>query len=292
MTEHRSAGERPWFSHKPGVEPPGADRRDNGAGNLWRKCEGCAEILHVPDVEANASVCPLCQYHFPLDWRSRVRLLVDEGSFEETDRGISPQDPLKFFDSKSYRDRLEETQAKRGGKDAFINGRATIEGRAIWLGTFDFQFMGGSMGSVVGEKVTRLFEYGAADRAPVVIVSASGGARMQEGILSLMQMAKSTAALQRMRRLGVPFVSVLTHPTTGGVAASFAMLGDVILAEPKALIGFAGPRVIEQTIRQKLPPGFQRSEYLLDHGMLDAIVHRGDLRPTLARLFGLLTDPA
>ncbi len=293
MSESSPPDERPWFSRGAGggqTLEPMTSRRDATAAALWRKCDACGELLHIPDVNANASVCPRCEHHFPMEWKERIALLVDPGTWAPMDEDLSPRDPLHFFDSKFYADRLVETQARRGLQDAFVAGRAELQGRPIALGTFDFQFMGGSMGSVVGEKVTRLFEMAREERRPAVVISASGGARMQEGILSLMQMAKSTSALARLREAGIPYFSVLTHPTTGGVAASFAMLGDVILAEPKALIGFAGPRVIEQTLRQKLPAGFQRSEYLLGHGMLDAIVSRKELRGTLASLMALLCD--
>ena len=215
-------------------------------------------------------------------------LLVDEGSFEELDLELTSEDPLGFVDSKSYADRLKASVAKTSRKSAFMYGRARLGGRPIAIGTFLFSFMGGSMGSVVGEKVTRLFELALAEKIPVICINSSGGARMQEGVLSLMQMARSTAVLGRLRDEGVPYISLLTHPTTGGVAASFAMLGDVILAEPKALIGFAGPRVIEQTIREVLPEGFQRSEFLLDHGMVDQVVDRRELRQRITDILSLL----
>jgi acetyl-CoA carboxylase carboxyl transferase subunit beta len=215
--------------------------------------------------------------------------VLDPGSFEELDRELVPQDPLGFVDSKRYRDRLRSTGKATGLKDAFISGTGAIEGRPLSVGCFAFEFMGGSMGSVVGEKVTRIFDRAFERRLPALVFSSTGGARMQEGIFSLMQMAKTTAALNRFRSVRKPYVSVMLHPTTGGVAASFAWLGDVILAEPKALIGFAGPRVIEQTIREKLPEGFQRSEFLLDHGMVDAIVSRGEMRHKLSQLLLLLT---
>jgi acetyl-CoA carboxylase carboxyl transferase subunit beta len=218
----------------------------------------------------------------------RIKITVDEGSFVEEDRKIQPTDPLEFRDSKRYGDRLRGAQKSVGVADAFREGRATIGGLPVSIGFFVFEFMGGSMGSVVGEKITRLFERALEERMPAIILNASGGARMQEGILSLMQMAKTTAALARLKEAGLPYISVLLHPTTGGVAASFAMLGDVIVAEPKALIGFAGPRVIEQTIRQKLPEGFQRSEFLLQHGMVDSIVKRKDMKEMLGRLVALL----
>ncbi|HYX91036.1 MAG TPA: acetyl-CoA carboxylase, carboxyltransferase subunit beta, partial [Myxococcaceae bacterium] len=240
------------------------------------------------EIEKNLNVCPHCGHHMP--WPSRARLLatLDPDSFEEFDKNLEPQDPLGFVDSKKYRERLKATRKSVGEGDAFVSGVGRLDGRRISVGCFLFEFMGGSMGSVVGEKVARVFERAVELECPAVIFSASGGARMQEGIYSLMQMAKTSAALARFRDIRKPYISVLLHPTTGGVAASFSWLGDVVLAEPKALIGFAGPRVIEQTIRQKLPEGFQRSEFLLEHGMLDAIVHRKDLRARLGQLLGLL----
>jgi acetyl-CoA carboxylase carboxyl transferase subunit beta len=255
---------------------------------LFQKCEDCGATVETDRVKASLWCCPQCGYHFVLPTEERIRLTVDEGSFSEEDFLIQPEDPLEFKDGKRYVDRLRAAQKQVGTADAFREGMATIEGHAVSIGFFVFEFMGGSMGSVVGEKITRLFERALARRVPAVVFNASGGARMQEGILSLMQMAKTTAALARLKEAGLPYISVLLHPTTGGVAASFATLGDVILAEPKALIGFAGPRVIEQTIRQKLPEGFQRSEFLLQHGMVDAIVKRPEMKTTLARLVSLL----
>lgn len=255
---------------------------------LWAKCDGCGEILYRADFEKAWNVCVLCGHHAALPARRRLELILDEGSFQELDQSLSPKDPLQFTDSKRYRDRSRQTHKKIGERDAFISGMGTIEGQPVSVGTFNFEFMGGSMGSVVGEKVARVFERATEQRCPAIVFSASGGARMQEGIFSLMQMAKTSAAIARFRTIGKPYFSVMLHPTTGGVAASFAWLGDVILAEPKALIGFAGPRVIEQTIRQKLPEGFQRSEFLLEHGMLDCIVSRKDMRDRLAQLIGLL----
>jgi acetyl-CoA carboxylase carboxyl transferase subunit beta len=256
---------------------------------LWQKCDECSEVVYREDWERHYNVCPLCGHHDRLPVRRRLELVLDPGSFEELDRELVPQDPLGFVDSKRYRDRLRSTGKATGLKDAFISGTGTIEGRAISVGCFAFEFMGGSMGSVVGEKVTRIFDRAFERRLPALVFSSTGGARMQEGIFSLMQMAKTTAALNRFRSVRKPYLSVMLHPTTGGVAASFAWLGDVILAEPKALIGFAGPRVIEQTIREKLPEGFQRSEFLLDHGMVDAIVSRSEMRHKLSQLLLLLT---
>jgi acetyl-CoA carboxylase carboxyl transferase subunit beta len=264
-----------------------AEKRSVPSG-LWQKCDDCGEILQSTKVETEMRVCPKCGAHFIMPTEERIRLLTDEGSFTEEDDAVEPVDRLGFRDSKRYGDRLKSAAKSAGVPDAFREGLGRIEGEEVAIGFFAFEFMGGSMGSVVGEKIARLFERARARRVPAIICSASGGARMQEGILSLMQMAKTTAALARLREEGLPYLSVLLHPTTGGVAASFAMLGDVILAEPKALIGFAGPRVIEQTIRQKLPAGFQRAEFLLSHGMVDAIVERRELKHRLAQLVRLL----
>ena len=255
---------------------------------LFQKCDECGETVPSGQVKEAMWCCPKCGHHFVMPTEERIKITVDDGSFVEEDRKIQPTDPLEFRDSKRYADRLRGAQKQVGVADAFREGRAMICGRPVSVGFFVFEFMGGSMGSVVGEKITRLFERARAERVPAIIFNASGGARMQEGILSLMQMAKTTAALARLKEAGLPYISVLLHPTTGGVAASFAMLGDVIVAEPKALIGFAGPRVIEQTIRQKLPEGFQRSEFLLQHGMVDSIVKRKDMKEMLGRLVSLL----
>jgi acetyl-CoA carboxylase carboxyl transferase subunit beta len=255
---------------------------------LWEKCGNCSEIILKKELIENLSVCPKCDHHYPLPVWDRIHSLCDDGSFVEADSNLRSSDPLKFSDSKPYAKRLEEQHRKTGRWDAFVAGKGTINGRPIHLGVFDFQFMGGSMGSVVGEKIARLFVRAASERVPAVVVSSSGGARMQEGLISLMQMAKTCAAVSKMRDAGVPYISVLCHPTTGGVAASFAMLGDINIGEPNALIGFAGPRVIEQTIRAQLPEGFQRSEYLLEHGMLDLISHRDSLRGTISRVLDIL----
>jgi acetyl-CoA carboxylase carboxyl transferase subunit beta len=241
-----------------------------------------------PDLRQNHGVCPRCGHHHPLPARERLDLLVDPGSFEPAPGRLQPRDPLGFVDSKGYADRLRAAQDKTGYADAALVGRARIDGRTVCVGALAFEFMGGSMGSVVGELITRVFEDALQRRCPAIVSSASGGARMQEGILSLMQMAKTSAALRRLKDAGLPYISVLHHPTTGGVAASFAMQGDLIVAEPGALIGFAGPRVIEQTIRQTLPPGFQRAEFLLEHGMLDMIVPRAELRQRLGFLLRAL----
>ncbi|HMK72430.1 MAG TPA: acetyl-CoA carboxylase, carboxyltransferase subunit beta [Myxococcaceae bacterium] len=283
-----------WFSKKPRIAP--AERGDVDAvrqqpsrmQGLWTKCEACNEIIYRQEVERNWNVCPLCGHHMPWPARERLEALLDPGSFEELDRALEPQDPLGFSDSKKYKDRLRLTRRALGEADAFVSGQGRLEGHPVSVGAFVFEFMGGSMGSVVGEKVTRIFERAFERRTAAMVFSASGGARMQEGIFSLMQMAKTSAAIARFRTVRKPFISVMLHPTTGGVAASFAWLGDVVLAEPKALIGFAGPRVIEQTIRQKLPEGFQRSEFLLEHGMVDAIVPRKELRTRIGSLLSLM----
>ncbi len=278
-----------WFQKQ--GKTPAAESKEEGPARtegLWTKCESCAEIVYREELEQNFYVCPRCAHHLPLPARERLRLILDEGSFDESDADLSPVDPLGFSDSKKYKDRLKASKRATGESDAFVAGRGKLFGRPVAIGAFAFDFMGGSMGSVVGEKVTRLFEIATAEKRPVIIFCSSGGARMQEGILSLMQMAKTSAAIARYREARVPYVSVLCHPTTGGVAASFAWLGDMILAEPKALIGFAGPRVIEQSIRQKLPEGFQRAEFLVAHGMIDAILPRHELRDALGRLIGLV----
>lgn len=252
---------------------------------LWVKCPSCGEVLQSKQLEENLSVCSECNHHLRISALTRIALLTDENSFHPYGEQLHSNDPLQFDDQKPYRARLDQAVKTHQMNDAFISGKGTLEGIPFHLGVFEFKFMGGSMGVVVGEKITLVLEGALRDRVPAVLVSASGGARMQEGILSLMQMAKTSAVIQKMREAGIPYISILTDPTTGGVAASFAMLGDVILAEPKALIGFAGPRVIEQTIRQKLPEGFQRSEFLLKHGFLDLVVDRKDLRATLHQLF-------
>jgi acetyl-CoA carboxylase carboxyl transferase subunit beta len=272
---------------KPSVE--GVDKVSLGAG-VFRKCDGCDATLLAETLENNLRVCPHCGFHFRLNADGWAQVLLDPGSFEETDPYLVPGDPLEFSDGKRYADRAKASQRNSGAYEAVRSGRASIEGRAVHVGLFLFEYMGGSMGSVAGEKLARTFERAAEAKTPAIVLSSSGGARMQEGILSLMQMAKTVAALGRLRAARQPFISLLTHPTTGGVAASYALLGDVNLAEPLALIGFAGPRVIEQTIRQKLPEGFQRSEFLLEHGMVDQIVPRASMRETIARVLTLLAD--
>jgi acetyl-CoA carboxylase carboxyl transferase subunit beta len=252
--------------------------------DIWTKCPSCAAVLYTKELRRNFGVCPKCNYHFRLKVQERIPLLVDRHSFVEMDQNLKSIDPLNFRDTKKYKDRLKRAEKNTGSSEGVVTGRAVILNIPVMLGVFEFKFLGGSMGSVVGEKLTRLVEAGREENRPVIIISASGGARMQEGIFALMQMAKISAALARLGEARIPYISVLTDPTTGGVAASLAMLGDIILAEPKALIGFAGPRVIEQTIKQKLPEGFQRSEFLLEHGMIDRIVQRTEMKSELARI--------
>ena len=268
-----------------------SEKRSLGAG-VFRRCDGCGQTLAAGELAAAFEVCPLCGQHHKLDSDGWRRLLLDDGELEPWDAHLAPTDPLRFSDGKSYGERIAQSQKKTKSIEAVDIGRGKIHGRSVAFGAFNFAFMGGSMGSVVGEKVTRLFERAKNDVLPVVLLQASGGARMQEGILSLMQMAKAVAALERFRSTGMPFLSVLLHPTTGGVAASFAFLGDVNIAEPKALIGFAGPRVIENTIRQTLPPGFQRAEFLLEHGMIDLIAPRPEMKAVLRTLLDHLGGPS
>jgi len=273
-----------WFSRKkapmPGAEKNKTVQMPEG---VWTKCKSCDEIIYNKEIERNLNVCPKCDYHFRISAMERIDLLLDKGTFVETNASMQSVDFLQFKDTKKYRDRIKAALKKSTG-DAVITGIGQIETLPVSVGVFDFGFMGGSMGSVVGEKLTRAIEKGLDMKCPVLIFSSSGGARMQESILSLMQMAKTSAALAKLKEAGLPFISVLTDPTTGGVTASFAMLGDLNIAEPKALIGFAGPRVIEQTIRQTLPEGFQRSEYLLEHGMIDMIVRRAEMKAKLAQI--------
>jgi acetyl-CoA carboxylase carboxyl transferase subunit beta len=250
---------------------------------LWVKCDDCKEIVYRKEVEANLNVCPKCGYHFRLDARERFAILFDDDQYKEFAGNIRSSDPLEFRDTKRYRDRLKVYQSRVGSGDAVLCAEGKLEGLNVVICAMEYAFMGGSMGSVVGEKLTMAAERCLEKKEPLIIVSCSGGARMQEGILSLMQMAKISAALARMADAGLPYISVLTDPTTGGVTASYAMLGDLNIAEPKALIGFAGPRVIEQTIRQTLPEGFQRAEFLLEHGMVDAITPRVEMKPTIGR---------
>jgi len=274
-----------WFkkSKTPEVEGP---KRSKVAEGMWLKCNHCREIVYRKEVDRNNKVCPKCEYHFPISVVERINLLVDLGTFKEWDADLEPQDPLTFQDTRSYQERIKSQQDKTGRKDAMVIGEGQINGRKVSLCVFDFSFMGGSMGSVVGEKICRAVDRALAARLPLILVTASGGARMQEGILSLMQMAKASAALAKLGEAKLPFVSILADPTFGGVTASVAMLGDVIIAEPKALIGFAGPRVIEQTIKQQLPDQFQRAEFLLEHGMVDMIVERKHLKEAVSTLVG------
>ena len=271
-----------WFKkqRKP-IEPP-ADRSRVPEG-LWVKCPSCSQIIYNKDLAASLSVCTKCSHHFRITATERLATLFD-GPWEEHDKGLQSIDPLHFTDTKPYRKRLETTIASTGMTDAVVTATGNVHGTRCSVAAMEYGFIGGSMGVVVGEKITRAIERAIRERLPVIIVSCSGGARMMEGALSLMQMAKISAALARLDRAKLPYVSVLTDPTTGGVTASFAMLGDVNIAEPKALIGFAGPRVIEQTIRQKLPDGFQRSEFLLEHGMLDMVVDRREMKDTIGRV--------
>ena len=272
-----------WFSR--GKAPkPAAEQADKNQipDDIWTKCPSCTAVLYTKELRRNFGVCPKCNYHFRLKARERIPLIVDRHSFVELFADFRPKDPLVFRDKKRYRDRVKEGERKSGETEAVIAGKGRIHNIPVSVGVFEFHYMGGSLGSVAGEKLARVVELGIEERRPVIILSASGGARMQEGIFSLMQMAKVSAALGRLGQERIPYISVLTDPTSGGVAASFAMLGDVVVAEPNAFIGFAGPRVIEQTIRQQLPEGFQRSEFLLEHGMLDRIIQRADMRDELA----------
>jgi acetyl-CoA carboxylase carboxyl transferase subunit beta len=278
-----------WFRRKP-EETQGAPKKVVIAEGLWIKCESCKEIMYRAEVEKAGRVCPKCHYPFRITARERIGLLADPGTFEEYQAALTSGDPLGFKDTKRYRDRLKSAKQKMTMEEAVITGLARVGGHPAMLCVFEFGFLGGSMGSAVGEKLARGIEQAIDKHVPVIIVSASGGARMQEGILSLMQMAKTSSALQRLAEARLPYLSVLTDPTTGGVTASFAMLGDVILAEPRALIGFAGPRVIAETIRQPLPEGFQRAEFLLEHGQLDLIVERRELKETLRRILAFFAD--
>jgi acetyl-CoA carboxylase carboxyl transferase subunit beta len=271
-----------WFKRQSGELETSGEKTVRTEG-LWVKCEDCRQIIWKKDLEENMNVCPKCEKHFRIDARTRLAQLLDENQYETFDGNLSSTDPLKFVDLKPYSKRLRQAQEETGLKDAVINAQGKLQGRPVVLSVMEYAFIGGSMGAVVGEAITRAVERAAHSRTPLIIVSASGGARMMEGVISLMQLAKISAALARLDQAKVPYISLLTDPTTGGVTASFAMLGDLNIAEPGALIGFAGPRVIEQTIRQKLPAGFQRSEFLLAHGMLDAVVPRKQLKPYIAR---------
>ncbi len=258
--------------------------------DLWAECKKCGEQIYIAELETNLNVCPHCDYHFRLATRQRIHQLVDQGTFKECDPYLASADPLKFKDTKKYKDRIKSLAKKGVPNDAVVTGCGSVEGLPIEICVFDFSFMGGSMGSVVGEKITRAIERATANNSALVIASSSGGARMQEGIFSLMQMVKTSSALSKLSETKTPYISILTDPTMGGVSASFSMLGDVILAEPGALIGFAGPRVIQQTLKQKLPEGFQTAEFLLEHGLIDNVVHRKDLKPVIARLLQMLKN--
>ena len=273
-----------WFWKKKEEGEDAPRKKVQIAEGLWVKCDSCKEIVYRAEVDRAGRVCPRCKYPFRISARERIAAILDADSFEERDVGLTSRDPLEFKDTKRYSDRVKSARKSTGLEEAVITGMGRVGGLPVVLAVFEFGFLGGSMGSVVGEKLTRAIELATQKRAPLIIVSASGGARMQEGILSLMQMAKTSAALNRLAEERVPYLSLLTDPTTGCVTASFAMLGDVILAEPRALIGFAGPRVIAETIRQPLPDGFQRSEFLLEHGQLDMVVERRELRDTLRRI--------
>jgi acetyl-CoA carboxylase carboxyl transferase subunit beta len=282
----------PWFSKKSKrIENVPPEERVVKTENVFVKCDGCEAHLYKRDLEEEHQVCKNCGYHFRLGARERLTMLFNDGEFEELDAEVTSIDPLGFVDTKPYSQRLKQAREDSGVTEAIINARGKVGNHLVFSGAMDMSFIGGSMGSAVGEKVTRLIERAIKERGAVVIFSASGGARMQEGTLSLMQMAKISSALATLDDARLPFISVLTDPTTGGVTASFAMLGDFIIGEPKALIGFAGPRVIEQTIRQKLPKDFQRSEFLLEHGMLDAIVDRREVRDFIIELLNFMMNP-
>jgi acetyl-CoA carboxylase carboxyl transferase subunit beta len=280
-----------WFKREKKPIAPASEKPSRVPEGLWVKCPGCAEVLYNKDLAASLHVCGKCGHHFRLNATDRLRSLFD-GAWEEHDRGLTSLDPLAFVDTRPYKARLEASQRATGARDAVLTGTGTLGGRPVVIAAMEYGFIGGSMGVVVGEKITRAVERARQRRHPLIVVACSGGARMMEGTLSLMQMAKISAALAHLDRARVPYISVLTDPTTGGVTASFAMLGDLHIAEPKALIGFAGPRVIEQTIRQKLPEGFQRSEFLLEKGMIDMVVDRRQLKATLVDALAFLEPPA
>ena len=279
-----------WFKKDKAPKEPREGRPSKVPEGLWVKCDNCRQILYNKELARNFKICPKCGFHFRLSAPERLRMLFDGESYDELHSELRSTDPLKFRDTKRYRDRLKQNEENVGTSDAVVIGVGTMGGIPVVIGAMEFFFLGGSMGSVVGEKLTRAAERSLAERRPLIIVSTSGGARMQEGILSLMQMGKISAALSRLAEARIPYISVMADPTTGGVTASFAMLGDLNIAEPNALIGFAGPRVIEQTIRQTLPEGFQRSEFLLDHGMLDFLVARSEMKDTLVRCLRLLGE--
>jgi len=280
-----------WFKRQSGDVDASGEKKVRTEG-LWVKCDGCRQIIWKKDLEENLNVCPKCDHHFRIDARARLALLLDDNRYEIFDSNLVSTDPLQFVDLKAYSSRLAQAQSDTGLTDAVINARGKLNDRPVIVSAMEYAFIGGSMGAVVGESITRAIEQSIQTKAPLIIVSASGGARMMEGVVSLMQLAKISAALARLDESRIPYISVLTDPTTGGVTASFAMLGDLNIAEPGALIGFAGPRVIEQTIRQKLPQGFQRSEFLLEHGMLDAVVPRKQLKPYLSRALDFMSRAA
>jgi acetyl-CoA carboxylase carboxyl transferase subunit beta len=280
-----------WFKRESSEIQANEEKRVRTEG-LWVKCEGCRQIIWKKELEDNLNVCPKCDYHFRIDSAQRLMLLLDEDSIETQDESMESTDPLNFSDTRPYKVRLEKSKADSGLKDAIINATGTMNGRPVIVSAMEYSFIGGSMGAVVGEAITRAVERACKERKPIIVVSASAGARMMEGIVSLMQMAKISAALARLDTARIPYISVLTHPTTGGVSASYAMLGDLNIAEPGALIGFAGPRVIEQTIRQKLPEGFQTSEFLVKHGMLDAVVNRKDMKSYITRVLDFMAPKA
>jgi acetyl-CoA carboxylase carboxyl transferase subunit beta len=280
-----------WFKRE-SSELQSSDEKRVRTEGLWVKCDGCRQIIWKKDLEENLNVCPKCEWHFRIDAAARLALLLDDGKFQVRDENLASTDPLKFSDTRPYKNRLLKSQGDTGLKDAIVNAEGELNGRPVIISAMEYSFIGGSMGAVVGEAITRAVERACEQRKPMIVISASGGARMMEGVVSLMQMAKISAALARLDTARVPYISVLTDPTTGGVTASYAMLGDLNIAEPGALIGFAGPRVIEQTIRQKLPEGFQRSEFLLQHGMLDAVVHRKDMKAYIARSLDFMSPKA
>jgi acetyl-CoA carboxylase carboxyl transferase subunit beta len=280
-----------WFKRQSGELDTSGEKKVRTEG-LWVKCEQCRQIIWKKDLEDNLNVCPKCDKHFRIDARTRLAQLLDDNQYEVFDLDLASTDPLHFVDLKAYSSRLKQAQHDTGLKDAIINAQGKLGGRAVIVSAMEYSFIGGSMGAVVGEAITRAVERATDTKTPIIIVSASGGARMMEGVISLMQLAKISAALARLDEAKVPYISVLTDPTTGGVTASFAMLGDLNIAEPGALIGFAGPRVIEQTIRQKLPQGFQRAEFLLEHGMLDAVVPRKELKPYIGRALDFMGQPS
>lgn len=273
-----------WFKRDKKKAEKQPEKKVKIPEGLWIKCDNCREIIYKREIERNSKICPKCNYHFRISAQERIALIIDEGTFKEVDTGLKADDPIGFKDTVKYPQKVKDYQKKTGLNDAIIAGEGSVGGKPVVFAALEFGFMGGSMGSVVGEKVARSAELALKKRLPLIVCASSGGARMHEGIYSLMQMAKTSAAIGRLQQAGLPFISLLTDPTFGGVTASFAMLGDIIIAEPKSLIGFAGPRVIEQTIKQQLPEGFQRAEFLLQHGMVDMIVDRKTLKDTLVKV--------